>query len=179
MEKELRNKGYSLVELIVVVMIIAILAGGTTIGVNIVHNARAEQAAKKLASEISYARQLTMTAAEHAGVSSVTLRIYAYEDDYYAEVQRAGAVEDKVMLGNSRLTIKAGPKASTADNCPYTVSEGSELELVFDKNTGGLVKTTPGGDGAGKCLDLYVIGMETHHVLIAEYTGRTFTEQIE
>ena len=51
------NKGFSLIELIVAVLIVAILSGGALAAFNSVRNERSESAGKVLASVLKQARQ--------------------------------------------------------------------------------------------------------------------------
>ena len=78
------NKGFSLLELLIVITISMILVGGAAIGINLLHNANVNSAADRLKSAFNSARSISMAKGQNAG--ALTFRrvgesVYVYIGD--------------------------------------------------------------------------------------------------
>ena len=78
------NKGFSLLELLIVITISMILVGGAAIGINLLHNANVNSAADRLKSAFNSARSISMAKGQNAG--ALTFRrvgesLYVYIGD--------------------------------------------------------------------------------------------------
>ena len=189
------NKGFSLIELIVAVAILAILSGGALAAFNSVRNARSESAGKLLASVLKQARQKAMalennTAADNS--TSIYVEIYQENGNYKADLHWDNGTSDKVIvsekLGNDALSIVFKQYNSTSssyvDTSDRRVGDGTlgtkKVKMYFKKSTGGISKIEM---GSGESLanspwnEILVKGSgEDRNIIIVKETGRCFYE---
>ena len=189
------NKGFSLIELIVAVVIVAILSGGALAAFNSVRNARSESAGKLLASVLKQARQKAMaldnnTAADNT--TSIYVEIYQQSGNYKADLHWNNGTSDKVIvsetLGNDSLSIvfkqynsTSGTYVDTSDRRVGDVTLGTKkIKMYFKKSTGGISKIDT---GTGETLanspwnEILVKGSgDDRSIIIVKETGRCFYE---
>ena len=175
---KLNNKGFSLVELIVVVLIMAIVTGTATVSVVIVYNARVKKAARVLRSQLELCRQKTMAKEDKTGTSGVYMKLYLEDGDYYATIYDGETIVKSEKLGSDQLTIKVGPK-NTSISSMDKIEDGHEAIYKFKKSSGGVDSTYTSSSGGNPYLSIYVEGNENYHLMIAEYTGRCYMEADE
>ena len=155
------NKGFTLVELIVVIAIMAVLTGFIITGIGLLSTLSSRQCARQLKQSIGQARIETM------GKNYVKLRLYKDSTDncYYLEETKTvtetgetSVTTDKV--GSGRITI-TGKDAGGSD---YTISTGHDITLSFKRSTGGFddyVKTIVVSSGG-----------RDHELKLMKITGR-------
>ena len=85
---KLNNRGFSLVELIVTVLIIGILSGGVGISISVVYNSDVDRAAKVLVTAMNEGRQKTISIGESENSAATTKQqvytvIYRNSSGYY------------------------------------------------------------------------------------------------
>lgn len=111
------NKGFSLVELIVTIMIMAIISGGAITSVSVIYNASTERAAETLCSMMKLARQKAIALGDDTGSEKITVFLTISQDaenDYYANIYSLvqGAPSATLLksekLGNSHISISVG-----------------------------------------------------------------------
>ena len=198
------NKGFSLIELVVAVLILAILSGGAIAAFGTVRNARSESAAKVLASVLKQTRQKAMgldnkthatTSTEEADKkylkTDVYTEIYFKDGNYYADlVYQSGGTTTVLIsekLGNDALTITF--KDSSDSTNKTTVGDGSgpaspKVVIYFKKNTGGIsrIDTYPEMNNTAKLKlnkldEILVEGSgEDRNIIMVHPTGRCFYE---
>lgn len=132
------NKGFSLLELIVIVLIIGILSTTTLVAVSNMYNARVTAARNRVVSLLSNARTATIAKAD----GTIWFEISKDSDgDYYGTIYEGTKYdytaskklsEDK--LGNDRLTIKV----KNADGTSKEVDSSNSVIFDFVKSTGAL-----------------------------------------
>lgn len=189
------NKGFSLLELIVAVLIVAILSGGALAAFNSVRNARSESAGKVLASVLKQARQKAMALENNTAADSSTaiyVDIYLDGGTYMADLvwNKSGSISKLVSekLGNDALSIifrenSSGTYVTTSDR---RVGDGTlgtkKVRLYFKKNTGGISKIemigTPGETLANSPWNEIVVkgSGDDRSIIIVKETGRCFYE---
>ena len=152
------NKGFSLVELVVVVLILGVLAGGTAIAISVLYNARVDNAAKRLNSMLDRAREEAM-----AHITSTTyIDILEESGNVFARVfvmnsaAAEGGVSDMVAeekLGNTNITFKfTAAKRDAATGSEVTVAGKTRVRIYYNPANGALTGLAQGirySDGAG------------------------------
>lgn len=129
------NKGFSLVELIVVIAIMGVLTGIITISTRTILGSRVKECAANIESQLKMARETTM------GKSRVTLKIYRNESgEYYSELTTYDADQttvlstDKKRVGRKSITLKY-----STDSVSYTTMNNSDSFIVeYDRSSGAM-----------------------------------------
>lgn len=126
------NKGYSLVELIVVLAILAVMAGGMISVVGYLSGSKAKSAAYTIQSAINKARTEAMSKStgmegDVAGVKDVYLNIKQNSAGEYYAVLQSKTSRTEEYLGNNRLEIRGGSELITAT---------TPLYIDFQRDTG-------------------------------------------
>ena len=180
------NAGFSLIEIIVVVLIIAIAAGAAIMSLSAALRANTTRAATELSSVISEARIEAMSRPE----GSVELRVYQSGSDgrFYADIvmKKTGKADAAgTSSGGSEKIIESKSVASGAVSLSASdssaaagrsaVIKGSSSAVIkFDKSSGRLSSFEV---GTGSGYDSVVIsGAKTSTVRIAKMTGRSYVE---
>ncbi len=155
------QKGFSLVELIVVIAIMGIVAVGGLISMSLVSGQNAKGCCEELE---SYIQQTRMTAMSRA---DATLKIYTKSDGVYVRLSTAS---EEVRIG------KVGISASYVDTGGNTVNltSGTELEISFDRSSGAF---KPLGGGTNYC-DKIVLkqGERIYTLKMIPRTGKFYRE---
>lgn len=162
------NDGFSLVELIVVVAIIAVLGLVAAMGMSLVASRPADECAKKIQIALEGNRNTTM------GKYSSSITFSADSDGVYMEEIINGVSEGKVKIGQSGVTVqyctqKVGEVAATI----YNLSS-APVTLSFDRADGSL---TDQGDGSTYVKYFAITrGERNFKVTIDRLTGRVAIE---
>ncbi|MGP1441495.1 MAG: prepilin-type N-terminal cleavage/methylation domain-containing protein [Anaerovoracaceae bacterium] len=166
-QRKLNNKGFTLIEMIVVVLIISIVAAVVVPGVASLLSSGVTKAASELNSICMRTRVFTMSAPE----GSVFLKIYMENEKYYAaifKIEEADnsksdnyqSIEEPVFLGNDNLEIfELGGNKITGSNPLY---------VQFEKGSGAFKSRCRGVKISGRGRDV-----KLHFV---QDTGRTYME---
>ncbi|MBE5938536.1 MAG: prepilin-type N-terminal cleavage/methylation domain-containing protein [Lachnospiraceae bacterium] len=160
----LNNKGVSLVELIVVVLIMSILVSGAVMSVMIIHDANVGAASDKLEAMLSSTRK-TSIARE---ADTVKLRLQIESDKCYAVVylkNESGEWEeaDREKLGSTDIVYKV----IKTDGLELTVSESSAVEFSFMKSNGSLKEDYK---------QIVLEGSKTKTITVIKETGRCLAD---
>lgn len=167
------NRGFSLVEVIIVVAILSIIAGVAGYSFNLTNARPAEQCAKRLASAISHGRTATMgkyrntiTVAKNAdGKLIVTEDTLVLAKDVEQGIPEDVTSQRYSMVGGKNVTVE------------YRIGAGAYQELTtesivlrYDSGSGAMKRTAPG--------DAYYTGFKiskadkTWYVRLETLTGR-------
>ena len=172
--KQLNNKGFSLVELIVTVSIMVVLVGGLSLGTSLLFSQDAQKIAGMIDNELSDARMLSMT---REGTYTLTLHL------------KSGKTKDnKITIEDSNSSIspietyldKNVSIEVTNSDGSYSKSGDVDVAIVFDKGNGS-VKTIDGGSASG----VYIITVKsgsgslekTAVVNLVSVTGRHYIDK--
>lgn len=125
--RQLNNKGFSLIELIVVVAIMALLVGVAVLGIYTMISGDTKRASKTVSGEISSLRSSTLAIMGQWQYEIVndggTYKIYTYKD---------GVQQDYTNLGSRiKISYKASESASEAE-----IKKGDKLIISFAQGSG-------------------------------------------
>ncbi len=149
MTKRVKNKGYTLVEMIIVIAIIAIVAGMSLISITLIHSARAKEASVTVDSEIAtlITKSKNMQCDRGAGWQYAA-RIYAddkgvyyYQTGYYNLSTRTYDFKDTDKNGNGKgktLTSYVTVKYDTDKAYHFVPFSNTTLTGVEDELALGL-----------------------------------------
>lgn len=134
-------KGYSLVELVTVIAIMAVLTGLITISVSAVSGFKATECAKNIESQLNKARVDTMAN------SSMVLRFFKGADEaYYVEITSTDG------LGTTKTVTELVGKKSVSvtysvnedGSSPQALVAGNDFKISFNRSSGALAATETG-----------------------------------
>lgn len=171
-----KNKGFSLIELIVVIAILAILAGILIGATGTLGNRRLNKCTSLLDGFMKKARIDAMAQNDVCG-----LRIYEKDDIYYAEtygeINKNGSIEyqvkDKQKLGNAKEIEVSISKKDMSDKIVLTGD--SYIRIQYARSSGAITNIKV-GTGESSRLDLTVItlkrGDKTQCIEMIPATGK-------
>ena len=170
----INNVGYSLVELIVVIAIMAIMVGVISLGLGMMFTRDANYAAVRIDDMLTEARTVSMS---REGDFSFVLHIDPDPKEHYVEIRKSGETDPykKVLLDKSVLITVTG------DNVPTS----GDIAIIFDK-ANGCMKTidNPGKADPQKASGVYTFTLtstkntsKTKTVTLVATTGRHYTEK--
>ncbi len=145
--KRRNDRGFSLVELVVVIAIMAVLAGLVTIGVSVLNGRQAKECRDELESKLENVRVQTM------GKRTVTAKLYETANGGYAltvtsalETDGSDAASTDYSLGGKSCEIyysceKDATYATATDLMPV---DSSGLEIEFDRASGAQKELSSG-----------------------------------
>lgn len=190
--KKLNNKGFSLVELIVVVLIMGIIAGGVTVSVSVIYNASVSNASERLVQMCEKARSEALSRQD----DSLRLVVYKSDGDFYADLTRLNSLGGTEViatekLGNSHIDIcyinctaaqEAYLNVSTAEKNYITSVEDdgtdARLVLAYNRSSGGILPQSGAGTANEKYVtDILIQGNDNADLILVHETGRVFIEQ--
>ena len=127
--RKVNNKGYTLVELIVVIVIVGIMASSLVVGIKHFMDLNVTYGMQSLQATLDETRYTTMT----KGDSVVKCVIEQRNDMYYAIVTTSDTDEKVVKLFDSRY-----PLYYYSDITSYLVDDTNKITIIFNKNDGSL-----------------------------------------
>lgn len=141
------NRGFSLVEMIIVVSIMSVMIGVIGYGLSLSSGKPAEQCAKRLSVAISHGRTATM--GKYRNVITVKKeddgRLTVTEDTYIKIYDDGSTPPDtsqrKSLVGAKDVLVEY--KIGTGDYVP--LNNGSSIELRYDSGSGAMKKTANSG----------------------------------
>lgn len=159
------NRGFTLVELIVVMLIMAVLATGSVAGYNLLHVGSAKRASERILSVLSEVQMENL--AKNEAYSLVITQ--NSQGDYVLSVSCDGSsVSSEVLnMRNGRISFETGA-GSTIE-----VGPSAKLEVCFRKDTGGVKK-----NGEGEIITRIRITSngDTFYIRMVTATGKHFIE---
>lgn len=138
----INNKGFTLVELIIVLAISALIVGFMLFSYSIISNNSVSKSAKKLENVLRTARTNAMSKGQAAGV--VTLDVS--EGVCYAVVGTGTTAEERILISGAGVVVNSG-----LDAMPAAGAESTGATIVF--NTNGRLKMA----GATRTTGNYIL----------------------
>ncbi len=161
------NDGYSLIELIIVIAILAVIMGVAMFSVSMVFSANAKACANDIQRAIADCKVTTM------GKADAYMEIYRDANgNLYSQmhVTQNGAVEDMEpeKLGSSKVTVTYTLDDGTTGEL---TAGGSRLTVKFDRASGSFA--------AGTCQNIEVRGGTKHYrITLIQLTGKSTLEAV-
>lgn len=162
------NQGFSLVELIIVVAIMAILAGGLALSLSVVSNRKVSKCADEIAATIERAKVLTLGKAQNDVECIISYD--STEGAYYAVIIQGGTEVSNRKVGESPITVTV--YFDNDETTGYTLDKitgdspaadaSAGLHLLFNRSSGAFMEGTNKADGAEKkyCSGIIVSGSD-------------------
>lgn len=176
------NRGYSLVEVIIVIAIIAAIGLVTTLSVVLIFNANGKTCANDIVGAISECKIMTMT----KGQGSVQLLIYrdGANGNIYSELQ----IKDSTT--GDWVTANGGPEKLGAKKCTVGTADGlndlpessdTAWRICFDRSTGAFKYAASAGDDENTTYGLEKIyvqgGNRRYCIKLEKLTGKQTIEK--
>lgn len=134
MNGENRNKGFSLIEIIVVIALMAVVTGGSMSVYSWTKSNKLKEIAGNVNDCISETRSKTLTKS-----GTYELVIKKVGNDFVGEIYHGGSVvSQKKIAGSGSIT-------AVAAGTTYSVQGGTEIHIAFNKSDGSFSKMEIGG----------------------------------
>ena len=152
------ERGFSLVELIVVIAIISIIGAGAYSMLGLMNGKYAKECATKAQSALSQTKVAAMSKSKGAALYDVYIRIYAnaggeiYVDSVVGR-GTSGEFRTTEKIGNARVTVSAvkGNRGTDASDSVMALDSTNEIIIAFNRADGTfnqVVSAEPSGVGA-------------------------------
>lgn len=168
--KRLDDRGFTLVEMLVVVAIIAVVTGIFTFGFSLISTKNVDQCAKKIQMSLESCRTTTMGKLD-AGLffSTNDGKIVARKDIVTASATNSTVSELGGRNVKVQYVLTDGADSVTRDLATTSV------EIKFDRTSGSL-KPSEGSKYVSEFIVTNTSGTKTLHVKIDKLTGRVTVE---
>lgn len=163
------NKGFSLVELIVVIAIMAVLTAVASLSIASVLGVSVKQCAREIKSSINETRVSTM------GKDKVTLEIVRKSDGYYCTTTETDGYGNKKTpeekkVGRSNLDVSYVMTDRSGNSTEKSLEAGDTIIIEFDRASGAMKYD----DTSGKCCTQIKIKKNSTEKILTLYpeTGK-------
>ncbi|MDD6156095.1 MAG: type II secretion system protein [Lachnospiraceae bacterium] len=161
------NRGYSLVELVVVIAIMAVLTGFVVLSVSMISTKKAKQCRDELESKLEYVRTVNLSK------SATVANIYKNaEGEYVLKLKttvKGVETETEYPLDSKGCTMRYSKEVTAvySDTLPEVDDTGIFIE--FDRSSGAIKK-----DASDECIrHIYVTkGNKTYGIKFYQETGK-------
>lgn len=165
------NKGFSLVELIIVLAILAVVTGVSFVGLGYVYGKNVKSSIEKIDNSLLKIQSYTMS--KSTGGRDIYMRLTKKSDGFYVEYWHAGAASpiESENIGKRNYTMTAYYDGGSSGT--VAVDSGSPVDIYFDRSTGGLLPLTAGGDTYWERIEVKAGGTGGYSINISKITGKT------
>ncbi len=188
------DKGFSLIELIVAVLIMAIIAGGAIYAFSSVYSTEVKAGATKVCDALKQARTSALALENHnqdmSGyvATEVYAKFYSKDDVLYVDVCSKPFTGTETVYYTEK--IGSGMKATfqkvkddgSLDTWTADTSTSKNIYVYFKKSTGGISgvrKVDPGDDGKTSVKLIKLENTKTglsKNLILVDLTGRCYVE---
>lgn len=171
------NKGTTLIEIIVVVTILSILAGGSISGINYIKHANTKKCAYRINDELYKVRLQAVSQ-----LVRPYLYIYQYKGSYYMTTDTATPTADLLddsgtLLGNNQLALYYQTNLSAVDHVIGDFTSGNYMKISFSKDTGGVTVNSSDSSYYNKILIKDSKGTLRYTIHLIQSTGKHYIEK--
>lgn len=167
------NKGYSLVELIIVIAILMVLIGSTIFSIGIVFNAGAKACANDIKNALAQNKVTAM------GRSDAYVEIYKNDTDQciYSRqcIKTSSGWQDGdwEKIGNARVYVAYTPEGGSETE----LTAGSSIKICIDRSSGSF--RADAGTGAAVYSEILVqSGHRAYKITMTKLTGKVSLEVV-
>lgn len=181
--KSNNNKGFTLIELIVIIAIMAVLTGSFAVSLTLISRQKVANAGNSMKQMLQLAQTYTrskdccLVAIEGSSNGDSNVYIYTYDKDDEND-------QSKWKLGNGPSTInkKITTIVEYDDGTQVPISDGVTVSIFFDRATGGFKKSPIPGTSDGDPLNpqplkaypksiIFTNGTKSTKLTLAKHTG--------
>lgn len=161
------NKGYSLIELVIVLAIIAVIMSAVFYSVILIFSANAKSTANDIQRAIGDCKVATM------GRASAYMELYrdagnenVYTRMYVMDSSGTYVPSEPQKVGPRRVTVAYQPKGSSRTE----LLAGDSIEIWFDRATGGFQ-----ADVSGNLYEIIYVegGSKKYNIILTKLTGKS------
>ncbi len=166
------NKGMSLLELIIVVAIMSVMIGLTSLGISTLTGRPVEKCAQQLVTTIQHTKTMTMGKHETSIVigrdTDGSLMAREITTQLLDQDGNTSTTERKASFGGEDVTVVC----MLADGNEVTIAGSVSIELLFNRGSGALQSTLLNGVPVANCVGIRLSkGSKTQSITIVPLTG--------
>ena len=172
MKKSMKNKGFSLVELIVVIAIMGVMSAVGGYALTAISSANAKECAKELEAGLISTR--TQSYSSDSADSIATVTFTKKSDGIY--MKKSFESEEK-KIGGSKVSLSYGYEDGETHVITYTELTDKPITFSFNRSSGAFRSMKVDGTSANMCDAIRVTsGHKTYTITCYEQTGKTMLE---
>ncbi len=186
------RRGFSLVELIIVISIMAILTGVSVTAMGFINSGKTKKASNALDNKLDYIQTQTMTKK-----GTAYLYLYAASDGIYTYVHTTDtsypdgfdsrteldsymtseSIEGSRLCDNN-VTVKLTGQSGSGSNISLTLNSGNMLKIGHSKSTGEFICSNDGTAGSTDFYDFIELdGKQKFSIKMIKATGKHFIKK--
>lgn len=159
------QKGFSMIELIVTIAIMAVVTTGGVLSFSLVTGRQVIGCTEEIVSYISQTKVQALSRAD------AQLEIFVKNDGVYVNLSVEGR---DVKVGKSGLQVKY----KTQNGAEMTLSETDRLKLTFDRSSGAFLALADGTVDGSYCVEITVEnGRHSRTIILVPQTGKYYVEE--
>ena len=164
------NRGFSLIEILVTIIILVLLVAVTTFRLSTTKYADVERCSKNIEQKMSQLRLSVMS-------SKTQEYLIIYQDDdenYYMAVSNDEnkTASDGEKIGNSKIQISGITSSGATTKVSYT--DNKQIVISFDRSSGAFIVA---GGNLYKNIEIETEGV-TFSISLVKETGKHYSEQV-
>ena len=175
MNKQNKNKGFMLIELVVVVAIMAVMIGLGSYSLSMIASTNAKECTQELNLALVSTRTKSYSS-DSATKEPVSLQVYKKNDGIY--IKKSFETEEKKIGGAKvRVYYKLSSETSYTELVSANEGEAKTLEFSFNRSSGAFRPVKLDGTTAGACQSMQIIsGNKVYTITCHQKTGKITVE---